>query len=111
MTPEEVEAAIGLPPGNYYTRHRLYGGSSYPLVELLRESGLRYDELPFGVGERAGEGGRQIHVGIWAGNAYCIWVAFDAGGTAVGTYLLKVESGRDSALTCLLDGVRFRLGL
>ena len=45
------------------------------------------------------------------GNVYCIRVAFDEQGSAVGAFLLKTESRRDTGLTAFLDGIRIRLGL
>jgi hypothetical protein len=110
MTPHEVDAALGLSAGDYYTRHAVYGTMSRPLVEPLRERGLPFRDFDDAISGR-GTGRRDIRPGMWCGNAYCIWVRFDESGSSVGAYLLKVESGRDSALTKFLDGVRFRLGL
>jgi hypothetical protein len=111
MTPKEVEAAIGLPASDYYSRHQRYGGASGPFVEPLRELGIPLKEFTDAINWRGEEPAEPLIPGMWCGNAYCIWVAFDERGTAVGTYLLKVDSGRDPALTAFLDGVRFRLGL
>ena len=111
MTPKEVEAAIGLPPGDYYTRHVRYGSLSGPFVEPLREVGIPREVFTNAINAHGEAPGEPLIPGMWCGNAYCIWVAFDERGTTVGAYLLKCDNSRDSALTTFLDGVRFRLGL
>jgi hypothetical protein len=111
MTPSEVEAAIGLPAGDYYTRHQRYGATSGPFVEPLREVGIPRKVFTDAMRLRGEEPSEPLIPWMWCGNTYCIWVAFDERGTAVGAYLLKVVSDRDSTLTGLLDAVRFQLGL
>jgi hypothetical protein len=99
MTPNEVETAIGMPAGNYYTRHPQYGSASGPFVEPLRELGIPLVDFTDAINGQGEEPRERLIPRMWCGNTYCIWVAFDERGVAVGAFLLKTVSGRDSALT------------
>jgi hypothetical protein len=98
MTQAEVEAVIGLPPGNYY---RYPGGIPWnwkrgPFGFTREEKGLslrhRSEQIPF------------EH---WWGNEYAIQVAFDPDGHAIGCALLDVEPVGSSP--SLLYSIRTRL--
>jgi hypothetical protein len=110
MTAVEVETALGLPAGDYYTRHPRLGINSGPFVTVLSESGIPSDDLPdYGSG-RTRDGRREVALRVWCGNTYCIWVAFDEGGVAVGRYLHQVKHPRDPLPAVLLDDFRVWLG-
>jgi hypothetical protein len=110
MTPGEVEGAIGLSPGDYYTRHRRLGGPlSGPFVEPLRGVGIPLKHM-VDYGPPTQEP-HSVTVERWTGNSYCIWVAYDETGTLVGAYILRTWSPDDSAHTALLDQIRSYLGL
>jgi hypothetical protein len=97
MSQDQIEAIIGLPPGDYYTGPRGIGGITsrgpfgFPCVEKGRPWGKQT--------------GRVI---IWWGNDYAIQVSFDKSEKADGWYLLHVVPAvRGSTF---IDRVRARLG-
>jgi hypothetical protein len=82
MTRQEVDIAIGLPPGYYegeYPKPRSMG--RILVTPPLRQSGVDFDK---GLGVNNGH-----ELQTWIGREYVIWVLFDERGTAVGTYLLQ----------------------
>ena len=83
MPPEQVEAAIGCPPGYYEGEHPRPPSMS-PLVRIppLRQSGVDFFESRHADGHK---------LRAWIGRHYVIWVISDDHGTAVGTYLLKLS--------------------
>jgi hypothetical protein len=104
MKQEEIEAIIGLPPGDYYTGPRGVGGlmSRGPFGFLRREKGLSVDNVCVG----------QIPDGFtarsWEGNHYSIQVLFNAERDAVGVYLWKIRPAVDPP--SLLERFRNWLG-
>jgi hypothetical protein len=95
MRLEEMQAAIGLPPGDYRDRAHSPGGRSY--TEWSEKAGAE----EYGAGESAG-----WHQ--WEGNAYSISVGFDeTGGATWKTLWEHVPPTPRSPL----DHLRARLGL
>ena len=98
MSQDQIEAIIGLPPGDYYTGPRGVGGSTsrgpfgFPCVEKGRPWGKQT--------------GRVIS---WWGNDYAIEVSFDKSEKADGWYLLHVQPAVRTST--FIDRARARLGL
>jgi hypothetical protein len=80
MAPDEVEAAVGVPPGIYHG----WVGSSGPLGECLRQTGIPFQTLTASGGQRNG-----LQIDAWEWQDYHLWVAYDETGRAVGCYLLE----------------------
>jgi hypothetical protein len=110
MSQEEVEALIGLPPGDYFTGPRGIGGamSRGPFGFQLEERGLPSDKLPATWRRKSTIGGKQGTVRSWWGNDYAIQVAFDETNEAVGWYLLEVVSAVEEP--SLIHRLRIWLG-
>jgi hypothetical protein len=80
MTIQQVEDAIGLPPGYYegeYPRPPSMG--RFVRTPPLRQSGIVFKS------RRVDD--HKLHA--WIGRTYAIWVIFDDQDTAVGSYLLE----------------------
>src|SRR5262249_42093750 len=92
MTPAEVEAAIGLPPGYYDTTRPPMPMSMSPLGELVRSTGLPKESLPDAAGRPSPDHPARITLKMWTWSQYWIWVGFDEQEKVVGYYLLKVKS-------------------
>jgi hypothetical protein len=111
MTKRQVEAAIGLPAGDYYTRHLRLGALSGPFVgRTLRESGLPLQGAADSRGGPGGEERQRVKLESWCGNIYRIRVAFDERGKAVSSSLDLLVHMRDSTLTRFLDQLQAWLG-
>jgi hypothetical protein len=89
MTPAEVEAAIGLPPGYYDTTGPLPPSMS-PIGDYVRSTGLPTKNLPDAEGRPSPDYPAKITLKMWTWSDYWIWVAFDEREKVVGYYLLKV---------------------
>ncbi len=113
MTSEEVRAAIGRPPGDYYTGPRGptgqwgSGGSVFeewgrpPAVTVTGDRGR---------GETAD--GEELTIDEWWGNGYGVEAYFGGDGKVVGAALVVVDvPGLADRLYWWLAGVRSRIGL
>ena len=95
MTKQQVEDAIGFPPGYYegeYPRPPSMG--RFVKTPPLRQSGIDFESCRVDDHELHG----------WIGRTYAIWVIFDDQDTAVGSYLLELypDTHRKSWFTQLL---------
>jgi hypothetical protein len=88
MTLNEVEAAIGMPAGNYSGTPNLSPRMG-PFGKFVKESGLPSTCLPDAVGRPMGGYLEPLTVKRWTWNNYWIWVAFNEDGKTVGYYLLR----------------------
>jgi hypothetical protein len=102
MTKNQVDAAIGMPPG-WYTEPKLGGIMSGPHVHYVRASGIPSVSLPT-VDDRD----TPLTLEQWTWDDYWIRVAFDEDGKAVGCYLL--ESSGPGYDWSLLDRLRAFVG-
>ena len=98
MTLSEVENAVGTPPG-YYRSTPLF--TTMQPVDVIRVLGLPLETL-------AETPPPNVERWIW--DDYCIWVAFDNDGKAVGCYLLKVTEWPPPS-PGLFDRIRNFLGI
>jgi hypothetical protein len=81
MTLQEVQYAIGVPPGYYEGEEPLPPSMDRHLkTPPLRQSGLDFE----------GRQGDDPNLEAWIGRDYCIWVVFDERGAAVGSYLFEL---------------------
>jgi hypothetical protein len=89
MTQEEVQATIGLEPGDHYTGARGFGGitSRGPWASLRAEMGIPSAVLQ----KQQADGILKGRVLNWLGNRHAISVAFDEKGKAIGCYLMVVK--------------------
>jgi len=90
MTPAEVEAAIGLPPGYHDTTRPQMPPSMSPIGDYVRSTGLPTKSLPDAAGRPSPDYPARITLKMWTWSDYWIWVAFDEREKVVGYYLLKV---------------------
>jgi hypothetical protein len=90
MTPAEVVAAIGMPPGYYDTTRPQLPPSMSPLGDFVRSTGLPTESLPDAAGRPAPDHPEKITLRMWTWSEYWIWVAFDVREKVVCYYLLKV---------------------
>src|ERR1700722_10202424 len=87
MSPAEVDAALGMPPGYHGKKPpKGFGLAGGPFGDIVREVGLPSSLLPDR--SRAGDAG-VIRVERWIWEDYWIWVAYDANEKVFGYYLLE----------------------
>lgn len=91
MTEAEVEAVVGLPPGQYYSDGyaRPERSQFEPSVSLITETGVPYEEFRRDQ-NRLGRSDR-IPLNSWSCDRYWIKVGFGENSTAIGIYLFKVR--------------------
>ncbi len=111
MTPEEVETAIGVPPG-YQDGIIPVPPSMSPSGTFIRETGLPHYSLPDARNRPAAEYSEKLSRQHWTWEDYWIWVAYDRTGRVIGYYLLEAHGHvwRQSNPT-LFDRIRTWLGL
>jgi hypothetical protein len=89
MTRDEVETAIGMPPGDYDTSQHFGGLTSGPFGDYVKKRGIPPDGLPNAAGRRGAGDSEKLTVQRWTWDDYWIWVAFDERDRVVGCYLLE----------------------
>ena len=91
MTAAEVEAVIGLPPGDHRTKRGVGGTrAAGNFAFMVQEEGIPANDLPsppWG----ATRTGQMVTILWWDGNNYFISVALDEYGKVVGRYLSEVQ--------------------
>jgi hypothetical protein len=90
MTPAEVEAAVGMPPGYYDTTRPPMPMSMSPIGKVVRYTGLPENNLPDAAGRPSPNYPAKITLQMWTWSEYWIWVAFDKENKVVGIYLLTI---------------------
>jgi hypothetical protein len=103
MSLYEVEAVIGLPHGDYFTRPESFD-SSTPYWGLREQGGEPVDRLR---GNTTTVGSNKVSVRSWRGNDYYIQVAFDEHDSAVAWSLHERRAGGEWPFT---EWVRSRFG-
>ena len=102
MSSSEVEAVIGVPPGDYDTKHAELAPSMCPHGIYVRKHGLASECLPEG-----GDYTKKLTVKHWTWNDYWIRVAFDESDAVVGCYLLEADDRyRQNQPSSILDLVQ-----
>jgi hypothetical protein len=105
MTLVEVEAAIGMPAGDYSSTPNLRPRMG-PFGNHINESGIPSTCLPDAAGNAKEGYVKPLTVKRWTWDDYWIWVAFNEDGKTVGYYLLEVICGPS-----WFEGLLKRLGL